>query len=50
LIHAIGEQLVPSPPPRGAGVPFTESQLAAIGQAADFLARGDLLAAQRRLQ
>jgi tRNA modification GTPase len=46
LIQAIGSRLVPSPPPRGAGVPFTELQVAAIKEATVSLENGDVQAAR----
>jgi tRNA modification GTPase len=47
LIQAIGKRLVPNPPPRGAGVPFTESQITAIERTMESLSRGDIQATQR---
>jgi tRNA modification GTPase len=50
LVQAIAQHLVPSPPPRGAAVPFTDRQILALQHALDSLDRGDTSAAQQALQ
>jgi tRNA modification GTPase len=50
LMQAIVQQLVPSPPPRGAAVPFTESQIAALEQAQAHLIRGNQRAAHEAIE
>lgn len=49
LLNAIAYALVPNPPPRGAAVPFTVCQVAALEQALADLAHDDLAAASDRI-
>jgi tRNA modification GTPase len=50
LCHWIPERLVPNPPPRGAGVPFTEKQIAGLQESKHRLAGGDVAGAQQSLK
>lgn len=50
LIRAIAERLAPNPPPRGAAVPFTESQLSALASGQRHLNRGDAQAASSQIE
>ena len=50
LCRSIAEQLVPSPPPCSAAVPFTELQISAIEAAQTLLAKGDCNSAQHQLE
>jgi tRNA modification GTPase len=50
LLEAIGQRLVPVPPPRGAAVPFTPSQLAALDEAGAAIDRRDEHAAANAMQ
>ena len=50
LIWAIGLNLVPTPPPPGTPVPFTESQIAALEQAQVQLMRGNQRATQEAIE
>jgi tRNA modification GTPase len=49
LCQSIADRLVPQPPARGSGVPFTAEQAAAIKGAEACLECGDMAAAQRAL-
>ena len=50
LVAAIGNALVPTPPPAGAAVPFTEPQLTALEHARAAISRDDVPAARAALQ
>jgi tRNA modification GTPase len=47
LCEGISQKLIPYPPPRGAGVPFTSAQVTALSELKTRLTRGDLSAAQQ---
>ena len=49
LLAAVSRRLAPDPPAPGAGVPFTDQQIAALSAADEALAAGDGLQALARL-